>query len=207
MFQKWLTQLEQKLGGNEKKTNTFRWILLLGCIGMGIMLLSSFLYVEEEDGRGNGGLTSSVLKSEEPQQNPMKEMGMADYERKYESQLADVLNKIVGVDDVSVMVNLDSTEEEVVHIETRDSSQVTNEADPKGGNRTIQQTNNEQKTATYRGENGEKPIVVKRLKPRVRGVLIVARGVENIQVKAAVIEAVQRSLDVPVHRISVLPKG
>jgi stage III sporulation protein AG len=31
--------------------------------------------------------------------------------------------------------------------------------------------------------------------------------VENLKVKAIVIEAVQRTLDVPVHRISVLPKG
>jgi stage III sporulation protein AG len=55
--------------------------------------------------------------------------------------------------------------------------------------------------------DGQKPVVIKQLKPKVRGVLIVARGVENLRIKAAVIEAIQRTLEVPAHRISVLPKG
>jgi stage III sporulation protein AG len=38
-------------------------------------------------------------------------------------------------------------------------------------------------------------------------VLIVAKGAENLQVKAAIIEAVQRVLDVPIYKIAVLPKG
>ncbi|SFJ31281.1 stage III sporulation protein AG [Thermoflavimicrobium dichotomicum] len=205
MLQKWLEKMEQKMGG-EKKKNTFRWILLLGCLGIGIMILASFIQVEEEDGKPRG-LSAPSFQNNTRQPSSNKEMGMVDYEKKYEAQLADVLSKIVGVDDVSVMVNLDSTEEEVVHVETRESSQITNEADPKGGNRTIQQTNSEKKTATYRGEDGEQPMVVKRLKPKIRGVLVVARGVEDLQVKAAVIEAIQRTLDVPIHRISVLPKG
>ncbi|RAL26568.1 stage III sporulation protein AG [Thermoflavimicrobium daqui] len=205
MFLKWLQKLEQKLGGGTKR-NTFRFILILGCIGAGVMLLSSFLQVEEEDGVPRR-FSAPSFKEDNTGPVPHKEMSMEDYEKKYESQLADVLSKIVGVDDVSVMVNLDSTEEEVVHVETREASQVTNEADPKGGNRTIQQTNNEKKTATYRADDGEQPVVIKRLKPKVRGVLVVARGIENLQVKAAVIEAIQRTLDLPMHRISVLPKG
>ncbi|MFS8513242.1 MAG: stage III sporulation protein AG, partial [Planifilum fulgidum] len=41
----------------------------------------------------------------------------------------------------------------------------------------------------------------------VRGVLIVAEGAEDLKRKALIIEAVQRVLDVPVHRISVMPRG
>ena len=106
-----------------------------------------------------------------------------------------------------VIVNLDSTEEEVVQTDERESEQVTTERDKNGGNRSITQNTIDRKTAYYRGENGEVPVIVKRLKPKVRGVLVVARGVENLKVKALVIEAIQRTLDVPLHRISVLPRG
>lgn len=58
-----------------------------------------------------------------------------------------------------------------------------------------------------RNGDGEQPIVLKKLKPQVRGVLVVAKGAENLKVKAAMIEAIQRVLDVPMHRISVMPKG
>lgn len=141
-----------------------------------------------------------------PQVNhPMS--AMQQYEREVEQQLSEVLGKIVGVDDVSVIVNLDSTEEEVVQIDERQSEQVTTERDKTGGNRSITQNTRDRKTAYYRNDDGERPVVVKKLKPKVRGVLVVARGVENLQVKAIVIEAVQRTLDIPMHRISVLPKG
>ena len=57
-------------------------------------------------------------------------------------------------------------------------------------------------------QNGEKevPIVVETKKPAIRGVLVVAKGADNIQVKKWIVEAVTRSLDVPSHRVSVLPK-
>ena len=43
-------------------------------------------------------------------------------------------------------------------------------------------------------------------KPEIRGVLVVAKGAENIQVKKWIIEAVTRALDVPSHRVAVMPK-
>jgi stage III sporulation protein AG len=48
--------------------------------------------------------------------------------------------------------------------------------------------------------------VVEYQKPAIRGVLVVAKGAENIQVKKWIIEAVTRSLDVPSHRVAVMPK-
>ena len=53
----------------------------------------------------------------------------------------------------------------------------------------------------------ETPVVLRTEKPKVRGVLVVAKGVDNIQVKAMVKEAVIRLLDVPAHRVSVSPKN
>jgi stage III sporulation protein AG len=193
-------------GGGGKPPKKWGWILTLGVAGVVVMTLPSLLQVKQEvppeprlsaaEG-GVGALPASAKRVST----------MQEYELEYEQELSNVLSKIVGVEDVSVIVNLDSTEEEVVQVDERQSEQVTTETDKTGGKRNITQNTDDRKTAYYRTNNGEEPVVIKRLKPKVRGVLVVARGVENLQVKAAVIEAVQRTLDVPMHRISVLPKG
>lgn len=210
MFRGLFDRVEKMWGGGEqgaKRVNTFRWLILIGCLGAALMILSSFFSVEEEapgdpasSGKsGDGSVPAAVFGN--------KDMTMQDYESMYESQLKDALGKIVGVDNVSVMVNLESSEETVVEKDRRETEQVTEENDRKGGTRKIQEHTVEDKVVLHRTEEGEKPIVVKRIKPRVRGVLIVAEGAEDLKRRQLIIEAVQRVLDVPVHRISVLPKG
>nr|MBO2495835.1 stage III sporulation protein AG [Bacillota bacterium] len=196
-------------GGGEqgaKRVNTFRWLILIGCLGAALMILSSFFSVEREV---PGDSSSADLKGDSVPAAAFgnKDMTMQDYEEMYESQLRDVLGKIVGVENVSVMVNLESSEETVVEKDRRETEQVTEESDKKGGTRKINEHTVEDKVVLYRTDEGEKPIVVKRIKPRVRGVLIVAEGAEDLKRKALIIEAVQRVLDVPVHRISVMPRG
>jgi len=55
-------------------------------------------------------------------------------------------------------------------------------------------------------QGNELPLVVEEGEPRYRGVLVVARGVEDPEVKARVIEALQVLLGLPAHRITVLPR-
>lgn len=198
LWKKWLK------GDSKKRLN---FLLILGGVGVGVMLFSSFMQPKKTEWSMEP-TTPSLMGGEEKQvQTESKMSQIEQYEKRFEKQLEEVLSKIVGVDDVSVIVNLESTEEEVVQLDVRESEQVTTEKDKNGGNRSITQNTLDKKTAYYRGEGGDKPIVVKKIKPRVRGVLVVARGVENLQVKAIVMEAVQRTLEVPYHRISVLPKG
>ena len=52
----------------------------------------------------------------------------------------------------------------------------------------------------------ERPFIIREDKPKVRGVLIVAKGVEIQETKSMVIEAVSRTLNIGSHRISVQPK-
>lgn len=203
MLKNWFPKNDEP-SGDQKAKSKLPWLLILGGVGVMMMILSSFL------GSGESKPLESTGVISENSSQPMEAKAvssMQSYEENYEKQLSEVLSKIVGVEDVSVVVNLDSTEEEVVQVNERESEQVTTEVDKAGGNRSITQNTNDKQTAFYNGKEGQQPVVVKRLKPKVRGVLVVARGVENLQVKSIVIEAVQRILDVPMHRISVQPKG
>ena len=49
-------------------------------------------------------------------------------------------------------------------------------------------------------------IVLETKKPQVRGVLVVAKGAENVQIEKRIIESVTKLLDVPSHRVSVMPR-
>lgn len=193
MLQKWL-----------QKQKKWHYLMLLGFLGAGVLLFSSFLTTQEEDAAPSPFASKEQDQATTPslQQNDMQ-----GYEQQFETELQNSLSQVVGVSDVSVVVNLDSTEEEVVQSDTREAEQTTNETDTRGGTRRVDQDNIDKKVSVYRTDQGEQPIIIKRLKPRVRGVLVVARGVENLQVKAMVLEAVQRILDVPVYRISVLPRN
>ncbi|SFS93251.1 stage III sporulation protein AG [Marininema halotolerans] len=213
MIKRLVDRIEAVLGGGEKgegRVNTFRWLILIGCVGLGIMIVSSF-FADHQQGFPTTGLPTKDKKEEVSSTQWGKnsaEISMKDYESMYESELSDMLANVVGVQEVTVMVNLDSSEEEVYQRDRRSQEQLTKETDTRGGNRQIRQSDQDEKVVLQRKDDGEQvPIVVKKIKPYVRGVLIVAKGAENLQVKAAIIEAVQRVLDVPVHRISVLPKG
>ncbi len=198
--------MEEKIGEAGKQKKRFRFLMVMGLVGIVVLLLASFFQTHPQENRTDPSFFRT--EKESPSTSSREVNHKIDrYEKEYESKLADILDQIVGVDDVSVVVNLDSTEEDVIYMDRRNSEQVTTEMDTKGGNRSIRNETDDRKPAFYQDREGEKPLIVKKLKPKIRGILVVARGVENLQVKAAVIEAIQRTLDVPVHRISVLPKG
>lgn len=204
MFKWLLEQLEGTGGKGNSRIQPFRWLILLGCLGAGLMILSSFFSVQDQVVPPDSARQLQPAAQTSARKSTDK-MTIQDYEAEYEAQLSQTLSKIVGVEDVTVMINMDSTEEDVLAKDTQSQQQTTVENDGKGGTRKIEEQSVDNKVVME--GNGNQPIVVKRLKPRVQGVLIVAKGAENLQVKAAIIEAVQRVLDVPIHKIAVLPKG
>jgi len=131
---------------------------------------------------------------------------MEAYEQYYENMLRDILEAIVGVGDVSVMVNVDATPEQVFEKNTRKSTQLTRESDRQGGSRTVEDTSVDEEVLRMMQGSKEDPVVVKTLKPKIRGVVVVARGADNPTIKQWIYDVVSRSLDVPPHRISVVPK-
>ncbi len=71
----------------------------------------------------------------------------------------------------------------------------------------VEDENEEQQVVLVRQGDQEVPLLVETRKPEVRGVLVVAKGAEQATVQEWVVQAVSRVLDVPTHRISVMPKN
>ena len=116
------------------------------------------------------------------------------------------LETIAGVEEVKVVIYVDSSEKKVYERNKTTQKQVTEETDQEGGKRTVEDTSVDEQLVLVKKGDKEGPIVSETHKPSVRGVLVVAKGAENIQIKKWIIEAVTRSLDVPSHRVSVMPK-
>lgn len=207
---KWLQWLEERVGGGPggpKRVHTFRLLVLLGLLGVALMILNSFLHVKTVDRSGDpGGSPAPPSEQTFASKDPNDKAGFGEYERAYEDAIKDILQKIVAVGDVEVLVTIDSTEETVVQSNSKETQQITNEKDQNGSTRHITEISRSGEVVLYETSGGKTPIVLKKIKPRIRGVVVVAKGAENLTVKQMIAEAVGRGLDVPAHRISVLPR-
>lgn len=207
----WLKKLFAKKGdGKKKKATTLHYFAMVLCVGVSLMILGSFFSSSEEE------RVQPVFKSENNEESAdtpafgqgrsAEPYSMEDYEIRYENQLKEAIDEIIGVSDATVMINLAETENRVYEKNVSTKRQQTDETDREGGTRKVDDATRDEQVVVLRSGDKEEPLLIRKEKPQIRGVLVVAEGVENIQVKSMVVEAVSRVLDVPAHRVSVLPK-
>jgi len=118
-----------------------------------------------------------------------------------EMRLEEILSQMEGVGETSVSIIFAEgpTREYAVNVST--TAKEIQEKDQSGGVRT---TNEKTETGQMVMIDGNaKPVLVKESMPKIQGVLIVAEGVDNPQVKERVFKAVQTLLQVPAHRITI----
>ncbi|WLR49741.1 stage III sporulation protein AG [Bacillus tianshenii] len=196
--------------GSANPKNLRGYILIAALIGIAMMVLGQIYKpdVPQEP--------SAMLPSSEQHEKDIPVLGnnhdnkpnsMDHYEKEYEEQLKKALEHISGVSDVTVMVNLEATEAKVVEKNSVTQTQKTDETDREGGKRQVEDSSKDEQVVLVRKGDQEEPIIVKTRKPEVRGVLVVASGAENVQVKQWIVESVTRVLNVPSHRVSVMPKS
>ncbi|RFA37147.1 stage III sporulation protein AG [Virgibacillus dokdonensis] len=173
---------------------------------------------------GNIFSTSSETDMEEPIQQPTEQVSepnsketaspkeattsnIEELESVYTKDLQTLINKIQGVSEAEVMVNLESTSIKVYEKNLIKGQQTTEETDTNGGTREIEDGTEETQTVLVRQGEKEVPLLIQTKKPEVRGVFVVAKGADHATVKKWIVEAVSRVLDVPTHRVSVMPKN
>lgn len=205
---KWIQQIESWIGGGpggEKRIRSFRWLILIGLIGVMLMILNSFISVQDLDSSSQGR-ASPPPEEEVFMGNAKEESPFAEIEKSYEDRLKEMLTQMAGVSGVEVMITIESTEEKLVYQNERDTQQITDEKDRNGANRHITDLTREGEIVLYTSGGEETPIILKTIKPKIRGVVVVAGGAENATVRKLIADAVQKGLAVPPHRISIIPR-
>ncbi|MGN1400364.1 MAG: stage III sporulation protein AG [Bacillus sp. (in: firmicutes)] len=193
-----------------KKPSLYFYMLAVLAIGVIIMMGSEFLAKEQEKTSTVTALPAGGEDAKDVetfgQSKNNTDKTITDYERTYENQIKEALESINGVSDVTVVVNVDATEQRIFEKKKVTHKQTTDEIDREGGKRTVEDSSVDEQPIIVRDGEKEVPIIQETKKPVIRGVLVVAKGADNITIKKWIVEAVTRSLDVSSHRVAVMPK-
>ena len=111
-----------------------------------------------------------------------------------ESRLSKVLSKVYGAGDVSVMISIESGSEIVV---ATSSENKTNSST--GSSNSTQSSTTVEKPIII----GDEPLILMEKLPKIKGVIVVAQGAENVQVRLEMLRAVQALLDVEADNIEI----
>lgn len=154
-------------------------------------------------------IVSNLLFSSKPKKEdkstPQVTSGQSAAEA--EKRLEEILSKAAGVGNVEVMVTYDTGPEKVTVHDAQSSKTSQEEPQTQGGMRKTDETNSDVQTVMVTEGGQSQPFVSKEIEPKIRGVLVVADGAREESVKIGITNAVAAVLDVPYHRIQVLPKA
>ena len=153
-------------------------------------------------GKLQGSLASITAKQEQEDEKFPAE----NYRDSLETQLKNILGQIKGVGQVEVMVTYESSVEVIPASNTTKSQQQTQEKDAQGGTRTTTQEELTQNIVTSSSTGGAGLMVIKEIKPQIRGVVVVAEGAGDIMVKTELVEAVKTIFQISAHKVMVYEK-
>ncbi|WP_445490514.1 stage III sporulation protein AG [Niallia sp. 03133] len=206
----WLKRFITNGGEEGKKQGKVQYIIIVVLLGAAIMLVSNLFMKENSSSNisafSNTSNTDNAAQETFGQKSGETSGGITNYEEAYKDQIKEAINHIVGVKDATVYVNVDATEKKVYEKNSNTQIQTTEETDPQGGKRHVEDSSSEEQLVVVQNGDKQVPVVIETKKPTIRGVLIVAKGAGDIKIKSMIIEAVTRALDVPSHRVSVMPK-
>src|SRR5699024_2556771 len=202
LIEKWKAWFDRYFGSEQHKKR--KYMLIIAAIGLMIMLISNlFSSMNEQSQKPQE--PKSMEEVENVTEVSLKE-NVDELETEYKADLEAMLNEINGVKKAELIVNNDATNEQVYAKELIRTSQTTDKTDKNGGERKVEDESEETELFYVRSGEEELPVVVQTKKPDVRGVFVIAEGAEKPEVKKWINESVSRVLDVPSHRISVMPK-
>lgn len=161
------------------------------------------------NGQNVEGIQTGTKREETGTETPDTETaalsGEAAYTADLEKRLASSLSYMEGVGRVKVMITLQSSAEKVIEKDIPASRASTTETDAEGGSRSVNEMDNQEMTVYETEENGaQTPYVVKNMEPTVEGVVVVAEGGGNEEVRKNITEAIQALFNIEAHKIKVV---
>ncbi|ACL76258.1 stage III sporulation protein AG [Ruminiclostridium cellulolyticum] len=124
-----------------------------------------------------------------------------------EKSLEAILSQIKGAGKVSVMVTFYSGSESVPVYNTKNSTSDTQEKDKEGGTRSVKQADRENNIIFEESDGVKKPYITKELLPKVKGVVIVADGAKDAEVRSSLAKATEALFEVASHKIQVFERN
>ena len=175
---------------DNKKFMVNIFIILLVSV---VLLVMLNVYTSED--KNNGG---PVLKETS---NEYTNLVKDDYESYIEDKLSEILSKLRGVGKVDVMVTLEDSTEKIPASNITTTREVSNELDSQGGTREVSR---EDETIQVVNTSND-VVVLKEIKPSIKGVIVVAEGAENAVIMETLYEAVKTVLGGAGNKEQIFP--
>ncbi|MZP28464.1 hypothetical protein GTO91_01835 [Heliobacterium undosum] len=133
---------------------------------------------------------------------------LAAQERLLSERVSGAVSKIEGVGATEVVVSLAQGTQSEYATNSNANNKKIEEKDKSGGTR-VTSDNTDSRTVVVVKESSatkEQPVVVRELRYQVAGVLVVADGARDANVRQNISRAVCTLLDIPAHKVSVFPR-
>ncbi|NLX63718.1 MAG: hypothetical protein GX022_02910 [Clostridiaceae bacterium] len=179
----------------KRKLSTIENLILIVLIGVIIILAGSYLAKsnDTEDTMNEGGsLPGPEKKTVQSGYSLEGQEIVADIERR----LSELLSKVEGAGQVSVMVYADTSSEQVPAY--NDIQDTRNDERVDGRSLEVSETRQLALAGT------DEPVILKVIIPQIKGVIVVAEGADDVLVKAQLNNAVCTLLGIPEHRVQIL---
>lgn len=200
-FKKLLEMLKKGEGKNKQMNN----IIIIILMGILLIIAASFFKGNTSTATfGNNNNSNGPTASNTSSSSLSAEVDTA-YENDQENKLKVLLQSIQGVGNTSVMIYFDTGEEQVPAYNENNSSSVINETDNSGGKRTTTQNNSSSSVVLENNGDKTNPLILKKYKPKVTGVLIAAEGADNSDIKLNITNAVSSFFNISVDKVNVYP--
>lgn len=174
-----------------KKDTKTKIIILAGIAGMLLILISSFDFGAQKEGKNNGENSTENTN-----------ISMEEYREKLEERLSHLISQVDGVGNAEVMLTIESGMENVYIKEEKQQVDRVEENEQEINNRSEYSNNSEY---NYVFVNGDKePLLQTQIVPKVMGVVVVCDGADNILVQESVINVVTTALNISTTKVCVV---
>lgn len=173
-----------KLFGADKKV---RLIFIIGIAGILLIFLSSLF-----GGKGNENAAQGTQSFDSEQ-----------YVEKLEERIYTMVTGIQGVGKAKVMITLENTTEYIYESEKRETTDATKDYSDGQTEKEQERNDYERNVILVEGSNGKEALLKTTVEPKVKGVVVVCQGGENIEVEKSIIDAVTTALDISSNKVCV----
>ena len=193
-----LKDLLKKLNIDGNKKN-YTNILILVLVGILLVIGSNFF---------KSSTSTITTENSNVQKNNITEannLSVEQYQIGLRNELKNVLQLIKGIGRVEVIIYCESGEEQIPAFNNNETNSNTVEKATDGSSRNITQKSNGS-TIVVTNEGGDsKALIIKKNKPKVTGIFIVAEGAEDKVIELQVSKAVASLYDIPENKVNVYP--
>ncbi len=192
--------------------NKLKALLAVGALGIALMAVSAWWSGSLSDSTEKSGLGNAVaVTTQAPNQgSDLTLTAAADNSEAgvLENRLAAVLSQIDGIGQVKVSISLAAGTQKVFATNQKSNRRDITERDERGGTRTTAENTEDEELVLLQssGQNPGQPLLVQEVNPEISGVLVVAEGAGDARVREELTQTVQVVLNVPAHKIRVMPK-